>query len=436
MRILDIITKKRNGKKLEKSELQFLISSYVKKEVPDYQVAAWLMAVYFQGMDNQECAWLTEIMLHSGKRLDFSSISGIKVDKHSTGGVGDKLSLIIAPLAASCGVKVPMMSGRALGHTGGTLDKLESIKGYSSALSEEQMRQFLQSNHYFMTGQSRDIAPADKLMYALRDVTATVESIPLITASILSKKLAEGSQALVFDVKCGKGAFMKDLDSARQLAHSLVETGAFLGSRIRAVISNMDQPLGFKIGNFLEVEESLDVLEGNGPADVRELSLFLSAQMLLLAGITKDTEQALQLCRQKLDSGEALSCFLKNIDQQGGSSNQLMKSRGKIRADFFIDIKAPQSGFISSLDAGKCGLASMYLGCGRDKKDDLVSPAAGIILECKKGDRVEEGTLLCRAYSDNESKLQIAIPFLEQAFQINDNAGKKEDLIFEVMSKA
>jgi len=313
MRMTDLIIKKRSGEHLSKGEIEFLVTGYVSGEIPPYQISAWLMAVYFQGMSFEETGYLTRAMINSGKVFDLSSLAGPLVDKHSTGGVGDKVSLILAPLAAACGVQVPMMSGRALGHTGGTLDKLDSIPGYQSVIPEDLFRRGLIETGFAMTGQSKDVVPADRLMYALRDVTGTVESVPLITASIMSKKFAEGAQSLVFDVKCGSGAFMKTAEEAEKLAVSLVETGRSLDRKIVAVITAMDEPLGRKVGNFLEVEESLACLRGEGPEDLMEVTLRLTAWMVVAGGILPTVEEALDLCRARLADGSALDLSLIHI---------------------------------------------------------------------------------------------------------------------------
>ena len=326
MRATDIIMKKRGIKgqsidPLNREEIEFIVNSYVRGEIPEYQISAWLMAVYFNGMTFEETAILTDVMLHSGKVLDLSSLEGPFVDKHSTGGVGDKLSLPLAPIVAANGVKVPMMSGRALGHTGGTLDKLEAVTGYRTNLTEAEFRNFISKTGFAMTGQTKEIVPADRLLYAMRDVTATVESVPLITSSILSKKVAEGSEALVFDVKCGKGAFMKTLSDAEALAVSLVGTAKAMGKKARALITDMNEPLGTMAGNFLEIEETIDILKGQGPADSTELTLQLAAHMLVLGGKAKTEGEGLSLAKEAVSSGKALDIFIKNIKLQGGNPN-------------------------------------------------------------------------------------------------------------------
>ncbi|MDR3122503.1 MAG: thymidine phosphorylase, partial [Treponema sp.] len=377
MRAVDIIMNKRDGKELSREELESLIGGYVAGEIPDYQAAAWAMAVYFRGMTAGETAVLTELMLKSGASMDLSGIDGPFVDKHSTGGVGDKTSLILAPIVASLGLKDPMMSGRALGHTGGTLDKLDTIPGYRTSLDLAEFRRVLAEVGFAMTGQTKDIVPADRLLYALRDVTATVESIPLITASILSKKAAEGADALVFDVKFGSGAFMKDSGDAERLARSLVDTGTAMGKRIVALLTDMNEPLGAMTGNFLEVEESLDCLEGRGPADLMEVTLELAARMALLGGKAKDAAEGRRLCEEALASGKPRELFLANIAAQGGDVGKFLALRGAWRTPAGAEIRAEKAGYISRIDAWKVGHAGIDLGVGRNRTEDSVSPTAG-----------------------------------------------------------
>lgn len=420
MRAVDIIMKKRgdilspSGQELTREELQFLIDGYVSQEIPDYQISSWLMSVYFNGMTFQETAHLTDIMLHSGETIDLSDISGVFVDKHSTGGVGDKISLPLAPIVAACGVTVPMMSGRALGHTGGTLDKLESIDGYQVQLSQEQFKQVLKENGFAMIGQTKEIVPADRLLYALRDVTGTVESIPLITASILSKKIAEGADAFVFDVKFGNGAFMKTPEEAEKLAFSLVKTAQFMGKKATALLTNMNTPLGYKIGNFLEIEETIDCLNNKGPEDVMELTYALGAEMLLLANIAKSLEDGMQLCKNAVLSGEALKLFLKNIDLQGGNSEKVLKDIEKKRSQSKQYIVATQAGYLT-LNALAIGLASVSLGVGRNKTSDSVCAEAGIILHKKEGDFVQKGEMLMEVYGRDDDAVKKALPSLDKA---------------------
>jgi pyrimidine-nucleoside phosphorylase len=417
MRAVDIIMNKRAGKELSREEIAFLIGGYTAGEIPDYQISAWAMAVFFQGMSPAETAALTEVMLHSGASIDLSGIAGPFVDKHSTGGVGDKTSLILAPLAASLGIRDPMMSGRALGHTGGTLDKLEAIPGYRTALSVEEFRRIIAKDGYAMTGQSRDIVPADRLLYALRDVTGTVESIPLITASILSKKIAEGADALVLDVKYGSGAFMKKSEDGERLARSLVDTGAAMGKRIIALLTDMDEPLGTMVGNFLEVEESLDCLEGKGPPDLMELTLELAARMAVLGGKAADSGEGRRICEKALAGGRPRELFLTNIESQGGNAEQFLKLRGTWRSEFSAELRAEKTGYISRIDAWKVGHGAVQLGVGRNRTGDAVSPTAGVRLHKKGGDAVRAGDCIMTVWAQDERGLAAALPQLGEAVE-------------------
>jgi len=416
MRTVDLIQKKREGGELSGEEIEFIVKGYVAGTVPEYQVSAWLMAVFFEGMTPRETAALTDSMLRSGKVMDLSGIEGPFVDKHSTGGVGDKVSLILAPMVAACGVKVPMMSGRALGHTGGTLDKLESIPGYRTGLSEAEFRDFIRKDGFAMTGQTAEIVPADKKLYALRDVTATVESVPLITASILSKKVAEGAESLVFDVKSGPGAFMKTPEAAETLARSLASTGTAMGKRIVSVITDMGEPLGNKVGNFFEVEEALDCLEGSGPADLMEVTYRLGAWMLVAAGVTGDAEEGEARCREAIRSGRAKELFLDNVTTQGGRTDRLLELRGECRSAHSYDILAPEAGYLSGIDAYKIGRAGVYLGVGRDTAADLVFPDVGFVFEKKSGAPVAARERLCTMYGKDEAAIAAAAELAVSAF--------------------
>jgi pyrimidine-nucleoside phosphorylase len=434
MRAVDIIMHKRDGKELSREELEFLIGAYVAGEIPDYQVAAWAMAVYFRGMTPGETAVLTDLMLKSGVVMDLSGIDGPFVDKHSTGGVGDKTSLILAPLMASLGIKDPMMSGRALGHTGGTLDKLDAIPGYRSNLDMAEFRSILAKVGFAMTGQTKDLVPADRLLYALRDVTATVESIPLITASILSKKVAEGADALVFDVKFGSGAFMKDSGDAEKLARSLVDTGTAMGKRIIALLTDMNEPLGNMMGNFLEVEESLDCLEGGGPGDLMEVTLELGARMALLGGKAKDPAEGRRLCEEALASGKPLQMFMLNVAAQGGDVGKLLKRRGTYRSPVGAELRAEKAGYISRIDAWKIGHAGIDLGVGRNRTGDSVSPTAGIQFHRKGGDRVAPGDLVMSVWARDEAGLAAALPQLRDALEYGDTAPAPRKLVLKEIS--
>lgn len=436
MRATDVIMKKRGsvlnpkGEELTKEEISFLINGYVAQKIPEYQISAWLMAVYFNGMSFAETANLTDVMLHSGDIIDFSkmNMTGPFVDKHSTGGVGDKISLPLAPIVAACGVKVPMMSGRALGHTGGTLDKLESIEGYNVNLSKEKFASILEQVGFAMTGQTKDIVPADRLLYALRDVTATVESIPLITGSILSKKIAEGSDALVFDVKYGSGAFMKTTEDAQALAESLVNTTKQIGRKASALITNMNTPLGLKTGNFLEIEETLDCLENSGPSDVMELTYALAVQMLLLAEKTNNKDEALSMCKKAVESGKAMELFLKNVELQGGNIEKLLQQRNKRRSKFYKELKATQDGFIK-IDAYKCGLAGIHLGVGRNVTTEKVCPDAGFILHKTEGNFVKQGETIMEVFGKNEECFDNALPLLNSSITYSNEKIKNQPLI-------
>lgn len=434
MRAVDSIMKKRDGGELSREEIAMIVNGYVSGEVPEYQVSAWLMAVFFQGMSARETADLTDLMLRSGSTMDLSGIAGPFVDKHSTGGVGDKVSLILAPIAAACGVKVPMMSGRALGHTGGTLDKLESIPGYTTRLDQKQFREYLERDGFAMTGQTDAIVPADKKLYSLRDVTATVESVPLITASILSKKVAEGADALVFDVKSGPGAFMKTVEDAERLATSLVNTGKAMGKRIVGVITDMTEPLGAKVGNFLEVEESIDCLKGKGPADLMEVTYRLTAWMLVAAGIAPDVDAALVLCKDAVTSGKAYELFIRNIKTQGGDAEKMLTLYGTYRSRHLRELKAPSAGFIQSIDAFKIGLAGVYLGVGRNKTSDPVAPDVGFIFERKKGAKVQKGDVIALVYGKDDASIDAAWDLITASLTIGVTAPASSSLIIKEIS--
>ncbi len=418
MRAVDVLMKKRQGEALTDEEIGFFIQGYVDGTIPEYQVSALLMAIYFQGMTPRETASLTRLMLDSGDRMDLSGLQGPFVDKHSTGGVGDKISLPLAPIVAACGAKVPMMSGRALGHTGGTLDKLESIPGYTTALDLPRFREGIAADGFAMTGQSSRVVPADKKLYALRDVTATVESIPLITASILSKKVAEGADCLVFDVKSGPGAFMKTQDEAVRLAESLVSTGTAMGKRIVAVITDMTEPLGMKVGNFLEIEETLDCLEGRGPADVMALTFRLGAWMLVLSGLAKDAEEGELLCARAVSSGAAMELFLANVRRQGGDVERMLALRGRHRSKFRGFLRAPGSGYLTRIDAWRIGMAGVHLGVGRNTTADPVAPDVGFVFNRKRGDKVLEGEEVAEVFGSSPEGLAKAMDLAAQALSV------------------
>jgi pyrimidine-nucleoside phosphorylase len=391
MRPYELIVRKRDGGTLTPDEIRSLIAAYTKGDILDYQMSSMLMAVFFRGLDEVELTAWADAMLRSGEVLDLSDINGIKVDKHSTGGVGDKVSLPLAPLAASLGVIVPMVSGRGLGHTGGTLDKLESIPGFRVDLSVDIFRDILKKVGVCMIGQTAQIAPADKKLYALRDVTGTVESIPLIASSIMSKKLAEGMDALVLDVKVGRGAFMKEYTQAKLLAQTMITIGTRMGKRMRAYLTTMEQPLGFAVGNALELVESIEVLQGKGPKDLVDLTVALGAEMVVLAQKATDLEHGKMLCTAALQNGKALACFREMVELQGGDPRTIDDPRLLPSAPVIEPIIVSQSGYVIEADALEIGLASVEMGAGRAKKEDNVDPAVGIVL-CKKiGDAVQQG---------------------------------------------
>ncbi len=424
----EIIKKKRDGYALSKEEIAFAIRGYTEGSIPDYQMAALLMAIVLRGMDDEEVLHLTESMLHSGKIFDLSKIGGKKVDKHSTGGVGDKVSLILAPLVASCGVVVPMISGRGLGHTGGTLDKLESIPGFRTDLSSEEFVSLLERIGVAMMGQTEEIAPADRKMYSLRDVTGTVESIPLITASILSKKLAEGTDGLVLDVKCGTGAFMKNRKDAEALACSMTAVVKGFGKQCVSLITSMDQPLGRYVGNSLEVVESIECLKGNGPDDLMEITFALAREMLHMGGKVEDGDTAQKLLEDKIASGTALELFQKMVELQGGNPEVVDDYSILSAAKNNEEIKAESSGYLAEINAYEVGIAALMLGGGRRKKEDSINSGVGVIFEKKVGDRVEKGEILATIYYDKVLDEETAKRFTS-AIKISSEPVKKPAVI-------
>ncbi len=440
MRAADIIIKKRGtgnvkGQTLTKEEIEFLIKGYVDGSIPDYQMSAFMMAVYFNGMTFEETGYLTSVMLHSGDVIDLHNkhdkgLRGPFVDKHSTGGVGDKISLPLAPIVASLGIQIPMMSGRGLGHTGGTLDKLESIDGYNVKLTPELFENYIAKTGYAMMGQTEKIAPADRKMYALRDVSGTVESIPLITSSILSKKVAEGSDALVFDVKYGLGAFMKSASDAEKLATSLVKTSQAMGKEAVALITNMDSPLGYKTGNYLEIEETLECLQGRGPDDIMELTYALGSRMAVLGKKASSLEEALELCKKAVSSGKALQKFLENVKDQGGNPDKLLKEQGTRRSKFHMELVAQKDGYLS-IDAYKTGIACINLGVGRNKTTDIVDPDSGIIFAKKQGDYVKQGDKIMDIYGKNAEALVSGTAQLTKAVSYSEEKIECSKLILK-----
>ncbi len=432
MRAVDIIRKKRDGEKLSAKEIKFFIENFVSGEIPDYQMAAFLMAVYFQSMDFEETTTLTEAMMHSGTVLDFSDIPVPKVDKHSTGGVGDKISLPLAPLVASCGVVVPMISGRALGHTGGTLDKLESIPGFRTDLTPEEFHNAIRNVGVAIIGQTEDIVPADKKMYALRDVTATVESIPLISSSIMSKKLAEGIDGLVLDVKTGSGAFMREYEKAAQLARTMVEIGKGMGRKVIALLTNMDQPLGRMVGNAVEVLESVEVLQNSGPADVRDLTLALGARMLLVAGVADSVESALNMLEEKLASGEAYEKWVEMVRNQGGDPDAIF-APDFIKTKYNDVVVAHEDGILQKFNTLQIGLAAAVLGAGREKAEDQVDHKVGIVVLKKVGAHVRRGEPLFEVHGNDRERMHRAVELLKNSFVIGNFEPEPQPLIFEVI---
>lgn len=403
MRMVDIIEKKRDGKELTTAEINFFIEGYTKGDIPDYQASALAMAIYFQDMNDRERADLTRAMVESGDTIDLSGIEGIKVDKHSTGGVGDTTTLVLAPLVASLGVPVAKMSGRGLGHTGGTIDKLESIAGFHVELTREQFIDLVNRDKVAVIGQSGNLTPADKKLYALRDVTGTVNSIPLIASSIMSKKIAAGADAIVLDVKTGDGAFMKTQEDAEKLAHAMVRIGNHVGRKTIAIISDMSQPLGFAIGNALEVKEAIETLQGKGPKDLTELVLTLGSQMVILAGKAKTSEEAKEMLLDAIHSGKALAKFKEFLANQGGDASIVDDLTKLPQAKYKIELPAKQSGYISRMVADEIGVASMILGAGRATKEDVIDLAVGLVLHKKVGDKVEEGESILTIYSNREN---------------------------------
>jgi pyrimidine-nucleoside phosphorylase len=435
-RAIDVIRKKRDGGELSRDEMESLVSAYTNDAIPDYQVSAWLMAVVLRGMTRAETASLTDAMLHSGEVLDLSSLGAKKVDKHSTGGVGDKTSLVLAPLAAAAGVVVPMISGRGLGHTGGTLDKLEAIPGFNVNLSVAAFREVLEKCGCAMIGQTSEIAPADRKLYALRDVTATVESPYLICASIMSKKLAEGIDALVLDVKTGSGAFMKSEKDAAFLAELMVETGERMGKQVVALLTDMDQPLGKMIGNSLEVVEVVDVLRGEGPEDLRQLCIELAGWMLHLGGVSESVAEGKRQSEKLIASGRALDKFRQMVELQGGDPRTIEDPKKLPRAQHTKIFLSSENGYLVSLQCEQIGNACVILGGGRERKEDSVDPAVGIVLHKKVGDAVSKGEPLATIHYNVEARAGRARQLLEKSYRIADiPLSERRPLIHRVIGK-
>lgn len=433
MRMVDIIRKKREGETISENEIAFMIDGYIRNEIPDYQLSAFLMATYFKGMSFEETGVLTRKMMYSGDVFDLSSIAGPKIDKHSTGGVGDKVSIPLAPLVACSGVLVPMVSGRGLGHTGGTLDKLESISGFSTRFGFDKFCSLLKTNSMAMIGQTDNFVPADKKIYSLRDVTATVESVPLITASIMSKKLASGADGFVMDVKTGTGAFMAKLEDARTLAKFLVETGKVMGKKMRAFITDMNEPLGEYVGNSLEILESIELLKGNGEQRLLDITLLLGSHMLILGGVAQSEDEAKAILMKKIQSGEALERFAMMVKEQGGDS--------RIVDDYSLlplqaeksDFVAAQSGYISAVDTRQVGVAASILGAGRKTFDDEIDPTVGFKILKKYGEPVEKGEPIACIHYQDKDKMESAKKMLSEAYTLSSDAPSEKPLVYEVI---
>ncbi|MDD6201364.1 MAG: pyrimidine-nucleoside phosphorylase [Lachnospiraceae bacterium] len=434
MRMYDLIAKKRDGMELDAQEIAYIIRGYVKGDIPDYQMSAFLMAVYFRGMTEQETLIMTNEVAKSGDMVDLSAIKGIKVDKHSTGGVGDKTTLIVAPIVASCGVKVAKMSGRGLGHTGGTVDKLESIPGYRTNLSQEEFFRVVNETGLSVIGQSGNLTPADKKMYALRDVTATVDNIPLIAVSIMSKKLAAGSDCILLDVKTGSGAFMKTLDDSIALAQEMVKIGENAGRKTVALITDMDTPLGNYIGNSLEVIEAVDTLNGKGPEDLTTVCLHLAANMMVLAGIGT-LDACLKKAQNAIEDKSALQRLIAMVEAQGGDASVIKDTEKFAKARYMYEVKALKDGYVTKMDTEKCGIASVLLGAGREKKDSPIDFSAGIVLHKKTGDAVKTGDVLATLYASDEKLFVAAEEEYRNAVTIEKTQVLRNPLIYARITK-
>jgi pyrimidine-nucleoside phosphorylase len=420
MNVVELIKNKRDGKAFSNDEISFLINQFTKGKIPDYQFSALLMAILLKGMNTLETAALTDSMLNSGKIINLSSLKGYKVDKHSTGGVGDKTSLIIAPIVASAGIYVPMISGRGLGHTGGTLDKLESIPGFRTDLSLSESMEVLKKCGVVLIGQTKEIAPADKMIYALRDVTATIESIPLITASIMSKKLAEGIDGLVLDIKTGSGAFMKGQKDSIKLANSLIKTAKSFDKEVIAFITDMNQPLGNYVGNWLEVYESIQVLQGKVNNDLSTLSINLAGAMIYLGKKAKSLQEGERIAKQKIENGEAFKKFLEIVELQGGNVNFIINPEKFHKPKFVQKIRSKKAGFLKEINTYQIGMTSLELGAGRRTKDDVIDHKAGIVFYKKIGDHLKTGDVICELHSDSKSKIKSAEQILLESLKFSN----------------
>ena len=433
MRMIDIIEKKRDGKSLTKEEIEFFVNGYTRGEVPDYQASSLAMAIFFQDMNDEERAALTMSMVNSGEKIDLSDINGIKVDKHSTGGVGDTTTLVLAPLVAAVGVPVAKMSGRGLGHTGGTIDKLESVKGFNVEISEKDFIKLVNDNQVAVIGQSGNLTPADKKLYALRDVTGTVNSIPLIASSIMSKKIAAGADAIVLDVKTGSGAFMKTLDDAEALAHAMVRIGNNVGRNTMAIISDMSQPLGNAIGNALELKEAIATLKGNGPKDLTELVLTLGSQMVVLAEQATSLDEARQMLIDAIKTGKALNKFKTFLSNQGGDDSIVDSPEKLPSAKYQVEFKAKKDGYITEIIANEIGVASMMLGAGRQTKEDVIDLGVGIVLNKKVGEHVEKGENILTIHT-NTKEIDDILYKLDNSITI-ESKGEAPTLIHKIITE-
>lgn len=429
MRMYDLIMKKRNGQSLTEEEINEMIRLYTAGDIPDYQMSAMMMAIYFQGMNEEETLALTMAMAKSGEMMDLSAIEGVKVDKHSTGGVGDKTSIALTPMVAACGVKVAKMSGRGLGHTGGTIDKLESFPGFSTGIEEEHFFKQVNEIGVSIMGQTLDLAPADKKLYALRDVTATVDNMSLIASSIMSKKLASGADAIVLDVKTGSGAFMKQEEDAFALAREMVRIGNGAGRKTYALITDMDQPLGNAVGNILEVKEAIDTLNGKGPEDFTNLCLALGSKMLMAAGKAKDDEEAKALLKDAIDSGRALKKLQEFVHAQGGDESYVMHPEKFPNAQYVCEVPSPKTGYIAGIVCDEIGICSLILGGGRETKESTIDLSVGLVLTHKKGDFVKEGETLATFYANNQEKLDLAVERFLKAYTFSDSPIEAQVLI-------
>lgn len=431
--MVDLIVKKRNGFQLSKEEYDTIINGFVDGSIPDYQISAFLMAVFFNGMTKDETAMLTDIMMLSGELIDLSEISGVKVDKHSTGGVGDKTTLVLAPLVAAAGVPVAKMSGRGLGFTGGTLDKLESINGLTIDLTRQQFIENIKKHNIAVCGQNANLVPADKKLYALRDVTGTVDNISLISSSIMSKKLACGADAIIIDIKVGHGAFMKTVEDAQKLAEMMIGIGNKMNRNVTAIITSMSEPLGNAVGNSIEVKEAIETLQGNGPKDLTELCLELGSHMLVLGKVAATKEEAVTKLKELIQSGEAFQKFKEFVVAQGGDENMIEQTNKLPKSKFLFEYKSKSTGYITDLNAMDIGLASVKLGAGRETKESVIDHGAGILLKKKIGDFVNKDDVLAELYSSDKSNFSKAIDFMDKTYKISNNKPDEKPLILKTI---